>query len=109
MANKTVQALKISASWTPTPAIAAKMVAAALGKSDAKGVTFSGGRLSVKHSIKIDFSDPSQATRVSGRVAEIKSALESAGHLHGFTTTAGAVPVEEVETLPEPKEEIGAE
>lgn len=109
MANKTVQALKISASWTPTPAIAAKMIAAALGKSDAKGVTFHGGRLSVKHAIKIDFSDPTQATRVSGRVAEIKAALEGNGQVHGFITTAGAVPVEEAETLPEPKEEIGAE
>jgi len=109
MANKTVQALKISASWSPTPAIAAKMIAAALGKTDAKGVTFYGGRLSVKHAIKIDFSDPSQATRVSGRVAEIKAALESAGHVHGFTTTAGAVPVDEVEVLPDLKDEAEEE
>lgn len=109
MAAKTTQALKISASWTPERGIADRMIEAAIGKTAAKAVAFSGGRLSLKHAIKIDFADPAQATRVSARVADIKAALETTGELHGFTTTAGAVPIEEAEVLPDPEAEAKAE
>lgn len=99
---KTVQALKVSASWTPNDGPAGKMMAAALGQTHAAGVRFSGGRLALKHAIKIDFADPAQASRVSARVAEIKAALAAAGELHDFRTTAGAVQTADAEILPDP-------
>jgi hypothetical protein len=105
MTNKTVQALKITASWTPDPAAAAAMIDAVFhDKTKAFGVRFAGGRMSIKHAIRIDFADPDQATRVSQRVAQIKEELRKAGTIHDFKTTAGAVPVGEAEVLPDEDE-----
>lgn len=109
MANKTVQALKINASWTPNTATADFITAHLFGGGPASPLKFSGGRFSLKHAIKTDFSDPAQATRVSERVAEIKSSIEALGQVHSFTTTAGAVPVDEVEVLPDLKKETEEE
>lgn len=100
--NKTVQALKISASWTPAPAAADKIVAAVFGKTPAKGAKIAGGRIAIKHAIQIDFADPAQASRVSERVAQVKEALSAIGELHDFKTTAGAVPVGTAEVLEDP-------
>ncbi len=105
MTNKTVQALKIAASWTPDPAAAAAMIDAVFhDKTKAFGVRLAGGRMSIKHAIRTDFADPDQATRVIQRVAQIKDELRKAGTLHDFKTTAGAVPVGEAEVLPDEDE-----
>jgi len=102
---KTVQSLKIAASWTPSQATADAMMTAGFTDSLASGVRFAGGRLALRHAIKIDFADPAQAARVSDRVAEIKEALGYSGTLHGFTTTAGAVPVGQAEDLDPPEKD----
>ncbi|WP_336801755.1 hypothetical protein [Kaistia sp. MMO-174] len=106
---KTVQALKIAASWTPNQPTAGVMINAVLAETDAFGARFSSGRLLLKHAIKIDFTDPSQAQRVSARAADIKAGLASTGTLHDFRTTAGAVHADEAEVLPEPVVEPSAD
>lgn len=101
--QKTVQALKIAASWTPNADTAGAMMTAALNETAAGRMHLSGGRLALKHAIKIDFSDPQNATLVSERVAEIKDALSGAGVLHDFRATAGAVHAAEAEILAAPE------
>lgn len=96
---KTVQALKILASWTPNAEIAAGMMTASFNETDAGRVRFSSGRMVLKHAIKIDFSDPANAGKVSERVSQIKAALAERGELHDFRTTAGAVPASDAEEL----------
>lgn len=104
--QKTTQAIKIAASWTPNEAEAAGMIADVFGPGS--GIKVSGGRLALRHAVKTDFADPTHAVRVSERIAQIKAELEEKGTLHGFTATAGAVPVGEAEVLPPSKQKAGA-
>lgn len=99
---KTTQALKISATWTPGPQAAADMADAAFDRlGAARGIRFEGGRIGIRHAIKIDMTDPTQAVRVAERVAAIRADLEEIGRLHTFITSVGAVSVDAVEVLPE--------
>jgi hypothetical protein len=97
--QKTTQALKIVASWTPNPSEARGMLADVFGAENR--LQYSGGRIRLLHAIKLDFSVPADAVRVSERAAQIKAELEEKGTLHSFATFAGAVPVEEAEILPD--------
>lgn len=107
---KTTQALKISATWTPGDEASRDMANAAFGLTDAaRGVRFEGGRIGVRHAIKLDMTDPTQAVRVAERVAAIRADLEETGRVHTFITTVGAVPVDLVEVLPEAAAEAEAE
>jgi hypothetical protein len=99
---KTVQAMKISASWTPRSDAARQMTEAAFGSAAAAGMKIHGGRLALRHAIKSDFTNPAFADRFSKRVAQITEHLESAGELHSITITAGAVLVADAEVLDEP-------
>lgn len=101
--RKTEQAIKISASWTPTGETAAKMAAQVFG--DKTPLAFIGGRLSVNAHIAADMADPASMVRVSERVAELKQELASTGILHSFITQAGAVPAGKAERLPEAAKE----
>lgn len=108
MANKTVQALKITASWTPNESAAASMMKA-LKAADLEGARIGGGRLAIKHAIATDYADPAHANRVSKRLFAIKQALGATGTLHSFNVVAGAVPADEAEVLPDPEPEPEAE
>lgn len=108
--SKTTQALKISASWTPDEKTSEQMLTRVFEDCPASPLKLHGGRINLKHAIKLDFSDPKNALAVSERVAAIKSDLEKRGTVHGFSTTAGAVPVEDAEVLsPEPEKKPDAE
>lgn len=107
--SKTVQAMKISATWTPEYSKAAFMAEAAFRDTDGDGLRFEGGRIGVKLAIVIDMADPAHVVRVSERIAKVKAHLEKTGRLHSFNTSMGAVPVEEVTILTEePKPEAKA-
>ena len=97
--RKTEQAIKISASWTPTPGQADTIARRVFG--DRSPLVIRGGRLSISAAIAIDMTDPAKAARVAARVAELRKELEATGTVHSFTTQAGAVPVGEAEQLPE--------
>jgi hypothetical protein len=107
MTTKNTQAMKISASWTPNEDMVEAMMQAMFGGSAGAPLKFTSGRLQMKHAIKADFADPAHMIRVSQRVAEVKELLEGYGTLHGFNTSAGAVPHAEAEVLgddlPEPE------
>jgi hypothetical protein len=100
MAQKTDQALKITASWTPRADIAAAMMQTAFGGTAGSLLQYTSGRMQLKHAIKADFSDPDHVIRVTRRAAEVKAALEAMGTLHNFVTSAGAVAHAELEVLP---------
>lgn len=102
--GKTVQAMKVSATWTPGVASADAMAEAAFRLTDAHGVRLEGGRIGVKMAIIIDMADPAHVVRVAERIAKVKAHLERAGRIHSFITSMGAVPVEEVMMLTEDPE-----
>ena len=97
--RKTTQAIKVSASWTPSENAALNFNASAFGK--ASPLRIRGGRLTINAAIAIDMTDPAQAARVAARVAELRKELEATGTVHSFTAVAGAVPVGEAEKLPD--------
>lgn len=99
--GKTVQAMKVSATWTPGVANADAMAQAAFRDTDAHGLRFEGGRIGVKLAIVIDMADPAHVVRVSERIAKVKAHLEATGRLHSFITSMGAVPVEDALILTE--------
>lgn len=96
--RKTVQAIKISATWTPSEMGARALRSAVFG--DASPLHVRGGRLTINAAIAIDMTDPSQAAQVASRVQELRRELEAKGTVHSFITQAGAVPVDAVEHLP---------
>ncbi len=99
--GKTVQAMKISATWTPEYSKAAVMAEAAFRDTDGDGLHFEGGRIGVRLAIVIDMADPAHVVRVSERIAKVKRHLEKTGKLHSFNASMGAVPVEEATILTE--------
>lgn len=96
--RKTVQAIKVSATWTPSDMGARVIRSGIFG--DKSPLHVRGGRLTINAAIAIDMTDPSQAARVAARVQELKRELEAIGTLHSFSTQAGAVPADAVEHLP---------
>lgn len=104
--RKTTQAIKISATWTPSEQAASGMNVELFGR--ASPLHIRGGRLTINAAIAIDMSDPSQAARVATRVQELKRELEAIGTIHTFSTQAGSVPFDAVEYLPEPQDEAAA-
>lgn len=96
--RKTVQAIKIGATWTPGPAALAELAPFMFGMTSPLNVR--GGRLTINAAIAIDMSDPSQAAQVASRVQELRRELEAKGTVHSFITQAGAVPADAVEHLP---------
>ena len=97
--GKTVQAMKVSATWTPDRIVGGFMAEAAFSGTEGDGLRFEGGRIGVKLAIVIDMADPAHVVRVSERIAEVKAHLERNGKLHSFITSMGAVPVEDVVIL----------
>ena len=100
--RKTVQAIKISASWTPNPETAAAMAAAAF---PGQPLRIEGGRTLVRHAIATDMTDPEHVVRVAQRIKRINDELRSTGTIHTLTTSAGSVPAEVAEHLPNPEPE----
>ena len=94
--GKTMQAMKVSATWTPEYSKAAFMAEAAFRNTDGDGLRFEGGRIGVKLAIVIDMADPAHVVRVSEHIAKVKAHLEATGRLHSFITSMGAAPVEDV-------------
>lgn len=99
MARKTEQAIKVSASWTPSETAAAIITRWTFG--EASPLRVRGGRLTINAAILLDMTDPAQAARVAARVAELKRELEAIGTVHTFITQAGAVPAGTAERLPD--------
>lgn len=98
--RKTVQAIKISASWSPDPKTAAAMAKAAF---PGEPLRIEGGRTLVRHAIATDMTDPEHVVRVSQRIKQISDTLNATGTVHSFTTVAGSVPAEIAEHLPTPE------
>lgn len=93
--SKTVQAMKISASWTPDKPSARTMSNAIFRATEGDGLRFEGGRIGVKMAIAIDMANPAHVLSVSRRIAEVKDHLERSGKLHSFYTSMGAVAIED--------------
>lgn len=104
MTKKTEQAMKVAASWTPDEKTAKAMMIKAHGAKTPMAV--SGGRLSIRAAVATDFADPKSTAAASARIEELKKELEGTGTIHGFTVTAGAVPLGTAEkTILPPVEE----
>lgn len=99
MTNKTTQALKITASWTPNEANGQAMMSGAFEGTPVEKARIAGGRMSIKLAYAIDYANPAHVAAVSTAVARVKRELEASGTLHGFNTVGGSVPVEEAETI----------
>ena len=104
--RKTVQAIKISASWIPGPEAAAAMAAAAF---PGQPLRIEGGRTLVRHAIATDMTDPEHVVRVAERIKCISDELRRTGTVRSFTTTAGSVPADIAEQLPNPEPETNKE
>lgn len=91
MARKTEQAIKVSATWTPSETKARIMSGQVFGNGSPLDIR--GGRLTINAAIAIDMADPAQMTQVAQRISELRADLEATGTLHTFGTQAGAVPV----------------
>ncbi len=102
-ARKTVQAIKISATWTPGPVESISVVRGIFGQSTP--LSLRGGRLTINAAISIGDGSPKNVIRAYDRAAELQRELEAAGTLHTFHTQAGAAPTEMVEVLPPISEE----
>jgi hypothetical protein len=89
--RKTVQALKVLASWTPTDATALVMTTGVFAETPAWGVRFSSGRLSLRAAFLARYEDAEYTARVSAAIASLKAELGERGILHDFTIVAGAV------------------
>lgn len=101
--RKTVQAIKISASWTPLEQTAFGMAEAAFGAMGGPGgLRIEGGRILIRHAIAVDMANPEHYALVSRRIKQISNELNHTGTVHSFTTVAGAVPEGLAQHLPEP-------
>ncbi len=97
--RKTEQAVKISASWTPSEMAGRAIRSAVFG--GASPLFVRGGRMTINAAIALDMTDPAQAARVAARVQELRKELEATGTVHSFTTQAGSVQAGTAERLPE--------
>lgn len=98
MANKTVQALKISATLAlgPTARVA---VEGNVLPEELDGLKVATAKVRITHAIATKYDDPAHSVRVSHRIAAIKAALSDMGELEAWHVTAGAVPAEEAEEI----------
>lgn len=99
--RKTEQAVKISASWTPSEMAGRAIRSAVFG--GASPLFVRGGRMTINAAIALDMTDPAQAGRVAARESELRKELEATGTVHSFVAAAGAVPAGDAEHLPEDK------
>lgn len=101
--RKTIQAIKVSATWTPGQMEAIAVSRTVFGQ--ATPLHIRGGRLTINAAISIGDGSPDQVVRAYARAEELKNELEAHGTVHSFNTQAGAAPTEQVEVLPAlPKE-----
>lgn len=92
-----VQAVKVSASWTPSPEKLAAIAPVLFGMGSALMVR--GGRLTINANFRADLSDPDQMIAVAAKVRGCRQALEATGELHHFSQSTGTV--EEADLSPE--------
>ena len=109
MANKTIQALKISATLILNGGARTASHDALFMDSKAEGIGIAGAKLKLNHAIVARFDDPAHSARVTDRIAEIKAALAAKGELDDWRVTAGAVPVGDAEVLPDEPADEAAE
>ena len=100
--RKTEQAIKVSASWTPSERVAGLIGREAFGP--ASPLRIRGGRLTLNAAIAIGDGKGDRVIRAYARAEELQRELEAIGTVHSFTTTPGAVPAGEAEQLPQPEE-----
>lgn len=93
-ARKTGQALKISATWTPSEAVNDPKARAAFGIPSP--LRFEGGRMRVVCAIGLDTRVPATVLAASERAAQIEKALAAAGTIHTFSTEVGRVPLDQI-------------
>lgn len=107
--RKTVQALTVRASWSPSPAMGIAALNAIFNEDENSKfddaplkLDITGGNLKLRKSFKAEFTDLAKGAEINRRIAELKGRLEDRGTVHDFTVTAGAVPMADAEvvTLP---------
>ena len=109
--KKTIQAQKVSATWTPNAA-SARAIEGALEQFPA-GVRIAGGKIRFAAALVAKYDDAALMQKNADWMARLKSDLSETGELHSWDVTAGAVPKGEVldpfgtavETVSEPVEQ----
>ena len=96
--RKTVQALKLSASWTPTQPPDQTLARQAFAVP--APLRFEGGRHRMVAAFRIDTRDPQSVLRASTLAQEIRDELAGTGTLHSFITEVGRAPTDSVTDLP---------
>lgn len=99
MANKTIQALKISATVDLKPGSMHAIETPLIGNTKAAGAAIASAKLRFVHAFAARHDDPAYQARVTERIASIKAALADIGTIATWHVTAGAVPVAEAEVL----------
>lgn len=91
MGKKTTQCLKITASWTPHETVAARMMSPTFDDTNAEGMAFSSGRLTIKLAYPAKYDDPEYTAALTAQIQKVKQTLASMGEVHDFRVSAGAV------------------
>lgn len=104
MPKKTVQCLKITASITLSETSLQNVDAELLGE-DGKAQSIRGlitrSRIHYSHAVVARYDDPAYQARVTEHIAKLKEQLATLGTIDTWNVTAGAVPVDEAEVLPD--------
>lgn len=94
--KKTVQATKVSASWTPLPPASEAMVEVLRLPV---GTSIAGGRIRITMALAADHSSTERVMENARYLEVLKTDLEARGTIHSWTVSAGAVPKDEVYDL----------
>lgn len=97
--KKRINALRLSATWTPGEGALALLADTLLDVGGVKPRVAS-ARLRIEHAVAVDLADPDDVRRASARVAAILDHLREVGTLHDHTSIAGTAPVDVAEVLP---------
>lgn len=97
--RKTEQAIKISASWTPSVSAAFDMSVKGFGVKSPLRIR--GGRLTINAAIAIGDGKGDKVIRAYARADELEAELAAIGTVHSFNRQPGSVPAGEAEQLPE--------
>lgn len=105
MANKTTQALKISATITLKRNALGRIEDLVLDDTALDKIEAASAKVRVTHAIAASYDDPAYSARATERIAAIKDALAKFGEIETWHVTAGAVPVDDAEVLAEPEQD----
>lgn len=109
MAQKTIQALKISATLALHQDARVTAHHVLFAKGEALRTVAASAKMKISHAIVARYDDPEYSARVTARIASIKAALAEKGELEDWRVVAGAVPIEDAEVLTEAQAEQPAD